>query len=57
MLWYIRKFKDAYFVLLCGKLLENLLTRMKLKNLTNFVEVRLFKVFLKLLGYELCVSK
>ena len=57
MLWYIRKFKDAYFVLLCGKLLKNLLTRMKLKNLTNFVEVRLFKIFLKLLGYELCVSK
>ena len=57
MLWYIRKFKDAYFVLLCGKLLKNLLTRMKLKNLTNFVEVRLFKIFLKLPGYELCVSK
>ena len=53
MLWYIRKFKDAYFVLLCGKLLENLFTRMKLKNLTNFVEVRLFKVFLKLPRYEL----
>ena len=56
MLWYIRKFKDVYFDLLCGKLLENLLTRLKFENLTNFVEVRLFKVFLKLLGYELCVS-
>ena len=33
ILWYIRKFKDAYLVLLCGKLLENLLTRMKLKTL------------------------
>ena len=31
MLWYIIKFKDAYLVLLCGKLIENLLTRMKLK--------------------------
>ena len=29
----------------------------KVKNLTNFVEVRLFKVFLKLPEYELCVSK
>ena len=33
MLWYIRKFKDAYLVMLCVKLIENLLTRMKLKTL------------------------
>ena len=57
MLWYIRKFKDAYLVLLCGKLLENLLTRMKMKTLTKFVEVRLFKIFLKLPGYKLCFWK
>ena len=29
----------------------------EVENLTNFVEVRLLKVFLKLPGYELCVSK
>ena len=29
----------------------------EVENFTNFVEVRLFKVFLKLSGYELCVSK
>ena len=33
ILWYIRKFKDAYLILLCGKSIENLLTRMKLKTL------------------------
>ena len=55
MLWYIRKFKDAYLVLLCGKLLA--FDKNEVENLTNFVEIRLFKVFLKLPGYELCVSK
>ena len=29
----------------------------EVENLTNFVKVRLFKVFLKLSEYELCVSK
>ena len=29
----------------------------EVENLTNFVEVKLFKVFLKLPGYELRVSK
>ena len=33
------------------------LDKNEVENLTNFVEVKLFKVFLKLLGYELCVSK
>ena len=33
------------------------LDKNEVENLTNFVEVRLFKVFLKLPGYELCVSK
>ena len=44
ILCYIRKFKDAYLILLCGKLIENILTRMKLKTL-QIVEVRLSKVF------------
>ena len=35
MLWYIRKFKDAYLVLVLGKLIENLLIIMKLKTLQN----------------------
>ena len=39
MLWYIRKFKDAYFVLLYGKLLKNLLTRMKLKTLQTLYKL------------------
>ena len=29
----------------------------EVENLTNFVEVKLFKVFLKLPKYKLCVSK
>ena len=29
----------------------------EVENLTNFVGVRLFKIFLKLPEYELCVSK
>ena len=29
----------------------------EVETLTNFVEVRLFKIFLKLPRYELCVSK
>ena len=33
------------------------LDKNEIENLTNFVEVRLFKVSLKLLVYELCVSK
>ena len=57
ILWYIRKFKDVYFVLLCGKLIENLFDKNEVENITNFVKVRLFKVFLKLPEYELCVSK
>ena len=56
MLWYIRKFKDAYLVLLCGKLLENLLTRMMLKTLQTLWKLD-FKVFLKLPRYEIYVSK
>ena len=33
------------------------LDKNEIENLTNFVEVRLFKVFLKLPRYKLCVSK
>ena len=51
----MRKFKDAYFFLLCGKLIENLFDKNEVENLINIVEVRLFKVFLKLLGYKLCI--
>ena len=57
ILWFIGKFKDAYLVLLFGKLIENLFDKNEVKNLTNFVEGRLFKVFLKLPRYKLCVSK
>ena len=57
ILWYIRKFKDAFLVLLCGKLIRKFIDNNEVENLTNFVEVRLFKVFLKLPGYKLCVSK
>ena len=55
ILWYIRKFKDAYLVLLFGKLIENLFDKNEVENVTNFVEVRLFKVFLKLPRYKLCI--
>ena len=40
-----RKFKDAYFVLLFGKLIKNPFDKNEVGNLTNFVEIRLFKVF------------
>ena len=53
-LW-VRKFKDAYFVLLCGKLIENLFDKNEVENLINFVKVRLFKVFMKLPSYKLCI--
>ena len=33
------------------------LDKNKVENPTNFVEVRLFKVFLKLTGYKLCIWK
>ena len=33
------------------------LNKNEVKNLTNFIEVKLFKVFLKLPGYKLCVSE
>ena len=45
MLWYIKKFKDAYFVLLYGKLLENLLTRMKLKTLQTSLKLDYLRFF------------
>ena len=57
ILWYIGKFKDAYLVLLCGKLIENLFDKNEVENLTNFVEIRLFKVFLKLPNYKICILK
>ena len=45
MLRYIRKFEDAYFVLLCGKLFENLLTRMKLKTLQTLWKLDYLRFF------------
>ena len=55
ILRYIRKFKDAYLVLL-WEIVRKSFDKNEVENLTNFVEVRLFKVFLKLLGYKLCVK-
>ena len=55
ILWYIEKLRDAYLVLLFGILIENLFDKNEVNNLINFVEVRLFKVFLRLLGYILCI--
>ena len=57
ILSFIGKFKDAYLVLLFGKLIENLFDKNEVENLTNFMEVRLFKVFLKLPRHKLCVSR
>ena len=57
ILWCIGKFKNAYLVLLCGKLIENLFDKNEVENLTNFVEIRLFKVFLKLPDYKICIWK
>ena len=53
----IRKFKDAYFVMLCAKLIENLLTTMKLKTLQTLWKLDYLRFFLKLPRYKLCVSK
>ena len=36
---------------------RNFFDKNEVENLTNFVEVKLFKIFLKLPGYELRVSK
>ena len=45
ILWFIRKFKDVYLVLLCGKLLENLLTIMKLKTLQTLWKLDYLRFF------------
>ena len=57
ILWYIRKFKDAYLILFMWEINRKSLDKNEIENLTSFVEVRLFKVFLKLPRYKLCVSK
>ena len=44
MLWYIRKFKDAYLVVVLGKLIENLFDKNEVETLQT-LEVSLFKVF------------
>ena len=56
-LWYIRKFKDAYLILFMWEINRKSLDKDEVENLTNFVEVRLFKVFLKLPRYKLYISK
>ena len=43
--WYIIKFKNAYLVLLWGKLIENLLTRKKLKTLQILWKLDYLRVF------------
>ena len=43
--WYIIKFKDSYFVLLCGKLIKNLLTRMKLTTLQTLWKLDYLRFF------------
>ena len=53
--FYIRKFKDACLVM--WEIDRKTLDKNKVENLTNFVEIRLFKVIWKLPGYKLCVSK
>ena len=45
ILWYIIKFKDAYLVLLYGKLIKNLLTRMKLKTLQTLWKLVYLRFF------------
>ena len=51
------KIKKCLSCLAIWEMIENLFYKNEVENLTNFIEVRLFKVFLKLLGYELHVSK
>ena len=48
ILWFTRKFKDAYLVSLFEKLIENLFDKNEVENLINFMEVGLFETFLKL---------
>ena len=55
ILWYIRKFKDACHVM--WEIDRKSLDKNEVENLINFVEVRLFKVFLKLPRYKLCIWK
>ena len=35
ILWYIINFKDAYLVLLCGKLIKNIFDNNEVENLTQ----------------------
>ena len=37
------------------EIVKKSLDKNEVENLSNFVEDRLFKVFLKLLGYKLCI--
>ena len=55
MVYY--KIKRCLSCLVMWEIDRKSLDKNEVENLANFVEVRLFKVFLKLLRYELCVSK
>ena len=55
ILWYTRKFKDAYLVLLLGRLTQNILTRNGFKDFENIVNIWLLKYLMKLLGSKLYI--
>ena len=55
ILWYTRKFKDAYLVLLLGRLMQNILTRNGFKDFENIVDIWLLKYLMKLLGSKLYI--
>ena len=52
-----QKIKKYLSCLVTWEIDRKSLDKNEVENLTNFVEARLFKVFLKLPGYKLCVSK
>ena len=55
ILWYTRKFKDVYHIMLLGRLMQNILTRNGFKDFENIVDIWLLKYLMKLLGIKLCI--
>ena len=45
ILWYIRKFKDAYLVLLFGKFMENIFGKNKVETLQTLWKLDYLRVF------------
>ena len=45
ILWYIRKFKDAYLVLLFGKFIENIFDKNKVETLQTLWKLDYLRVF------------